>query len=115
MNTFLTKYNQHFESSSSATPQWISFYKTACKFFRRILKDTAEKILMFNGHFYFSGFLTVKNTAKIYYFSISDVRFGLERGLLIRTAQHYKDYTGGPNHFIPIDTDFVENLITYLN
>jgi hypothetical protein len=53
------------------------------------------------GHFYVSGFF--KLNGQLFYFSISDVRNYSENGhwgsILIRTAQHLKDYSGGTNTY----------------
>ena len=49
------------------------------------------------GFYYFSGFLTAPS-GQIYYFSCSDTRGGYNR-LLIRTAKHYEDWTGGSNQY----------------
>ena len=114
MKTFLQKYNQEFESSSSTTPQWNSFYKTACATFRKGLSTVAKDIIMSKGHFYFSGFFTTTDD-RIFYFSISDVRHFPDSNLLIRTAKSYKDYTGGCNQYIKIDMNMfsnIENLVS---
>ena len=109
---FVKEINQNFESSSGTTPQWKSFYRKSLNHFKKILGDVAENIQMSRGHFEFSGFLTVKKTGKIFYFSISDVRhfpFPADK-LLIRTAEHYKDYTGGSNCYVSIDENMETNI-----
>jgi len=62
------------------------------------------------GHFYISGFVDVQG--ETYYFSISDVRngFGANTDILVRTAKDRKDFTGGANHFIPMDNNFAKNF-----
>jgi len=62
------------------------------------------------GHFYISGFFTVGE--KIFYFSLPDVR-GFEfrfQDLMYRTAKHYKDYTGGGNQWVKIETGMAKNM-----
>ena len=52
------------------------------------------------GHFYMSGFFMHKS--QLYYFSIDDVRGFTMDGkynMLIRTAKHLKDWTGGHNTY----------------
>ena len=47
-----------------------------------------------------SGFVRNLSTGKLAYFSSSDVRYSQNawyNNLLVRTAQHEKDYTGGSN------------------
>jgi hypothetical protein len=112
--SFLKEYGKHFESSSSGTPEWNSFYRKGCNFFKKTLKDVAEDIQMSKGHFYFTGFFTVKSTKKIFYFSISDVRFFPNGKLLIRTATDYKDYTGGSNNYLSIDNNLGNALLNFI-
>jgi len=112
--SFLKEYGKHFESSCSSTPEWNSFYRKANNFFKKNLSDVAEKIELSKGHFYFSGFFTVKATGKIFYFSISDVRHFPGSKLLIRSAESYTDYTGGINCYVEIDSNFVSNLKEFI-
>jgi hypothetical protein len=90
-----------FESSSGKTPEFMAF---ARMFRARIKKEAArfqlEVVAWNTGHFYCSGFVKNKITGKFAYFSVSDVRhFPGEwaDNILVRTAQHIKDYTGGAN------------------
>ena len=112
--SFLKEYGKHFESSCSSTPEWKSFYRKGCNFFKKTLKDVATDIVMSKGHFYFSGFFTVKSTGKIYYFSISDVRFFPGSDLMIRTAVSYKDYTGGRNNYMKVDKGLGSRLLEFI-
>ena len=112
--SFISEYGKHFESSCSATPEWNSFYRKACNFFRKTLKDVADDLVMNKGHFYFSGFFTVRETGKIFYFSISDVRHFPGGQLLIRTAKSYKDYSGGTNQYLDVDSKFADRLLNFI-
>ena len=56
------------------------------------------------GFYYFSGFFT-SSTGQVYYMSCSDVRHFPYKQLLIRTAQHYKDFSGGPNQYSGISKE----------
>ena len=110
---FLSELGGHFESSCSATPQWNSFYRKAQNFFRKAIAGLGTDLKMSKGHFYFSGFFTAAS-GQGYYFSISDVRFFPEKRILLRTAENYRDYTGGANHYLPLDGNFRENLKKFL-
>ena len=88
-----------FESSSCLTEEFDSFYKQYRKELKAKLKGF-ELVNISRGHFDISGF--VKNTAteKLAYFSTSDVRYSPDNwynNILVRTAQHDKDYSGGRN------------------
>ena len=81
------------------------------------LKDIGGEVHVFSkNHFSLSGF--IKKDEKLIYFSIDDVRnynlFDKETIILIRTAKHDKDYTGGSNSYTNFDAfrKDVENLFT---
>lgn len=98
--------NQEFESSCHDTPQFLLFYKTFKREFRRLLKDSysVDEIIFSKGHFDVYGFFRVSN-GKIYYFSIGDVRGYTDEGsMLIRSAKDFRDYTGGCNHYISLQS-----------
>lgn len=91
--------NIEFESSCSTTDQFRSFIRDVKKCIKNELKG--YKIDFNMGHFYFSGFAENLTTGKFAYFSSDDVR-GCNNwfdGLLVRTAKHNKDFTGGSNGF----------------
>ncbi len=89
-----------FESSSSTTPEFAAF---AAQYRRELKKQLAKdlELVGFNrGHFYLSGFIKNSLTGKYAYFMTDDVRFsvnGWHNQVLMRTAKHEKDYTGGRN------------------
>jgi len=95
-----------FESSSDTTPQFASFarkYKNAIK--KQLEAHGFELVEWIRGHFYCSGF--AKKSGKYIYFSCSDVRYfsnGWYDDLLVRTAEHDKDYTGGSNNWATLNT-----------
>ena len=90
-----------FESSSGKTPEFMAF----ARMFRAYISKKArlnqlQLVNVSTGHFYLLGFFFNPNTGKYCYFSISDVRYFKDAwwdGVLIRTAQHDKDWTGGSN------------------
>jgi hypothetical protein len=103
-----------FESSSGETQQFKSFVK-AFKKELKTLMGPEYNIQLSSGHFYVSGF--IEQNGKYVYFSTSDVRsFRNEwyNHLLVRTAKHDKDYTGGDNNYttLPNVQKSVERLMS---
>jgi len=92
---------ESFESSSGLTPQFAEFAKDWKADLKSITGPDFEIVNFNRGHFYLSGFLK-HASGKLVYFSISDVRhFGADTwkdDILIRTAKHDRDYTGGSNN-----------------
>ena len=90
-----------FESSSGLTPEFAEFAKDIKSYIKNNNSQEFELKNFSRGHFYFSGFLMNRATGKYVYFSCSDVRHfsnAWNDNLLIRTAEHDKDYTGGRNN-----------------
>jgi len=88
-----------FRSSSGLTEEWAEFSKAIKKELKKI--DGYDLVSYSRGHFFFSAFLKNTTTGKLVYISSSDVRFFKDEWynrLLIRTAQHDKDFTGGANY-----------------
>jgi hypothetical protein len=97
-----------FESSSHETPQFAAFYTKFVKAVKLELKKiNATEIKLSKGHFFISGFFKVGE--QCFYISLSDVRDN-EANLLIRTAKDYKDYSGGANHYVEIDTYMAKKI-----
>lgn len=99
--------NHKFESSMYTTPEFKSF---ATKY-RNVLKAIAERanveLVKFSaGHFDLYGFFRNKETGKFCYVSIFDVRGDVLEAfdrVLVRTAAHDKDFTGGSNWFCSLE------------
>ena len=93
-----------FESSCSLTPEFAEFRRDIKKHIKKSIGPELELIMPFGSlHFAFSGFIKNKKTGKLVYFSSDDVRGGRDgwyNNLLIRTAEHEKDYTGGSNDWV---------------
>lgn len=93
----------NFESSCYTTEQFKSFVRDFRSDMKAILKGTDWTLhSLLPGHFYISGFIKNSINGKLMYFSISDVRFFQDewhRSMLIRTAEHDKDWMGGMNHY----------------
>lgn len=88
-----------FESAPNKTPEFLAFART----FKREFKKQVEAYHLVEGwkwsvnHFEVSGFFRVRGGA-CYYFATGDVRgFAQRRGLLLRSARDFRDFTGGPN------------------
>ena len=111
---FISDYsNYRFESSIGKTKEFSSFATKFKNVIKSILEETnpnCEAILdSFNvGHFYVSGFIKNQANNKFVYFSISDVRCSNVRHdvldcILVRTAEHNKDFRGGNNSYTELE------------
>lgn len=94
-------------------------FKTFCREFKSMITSELNKVgatnyVQSNGHYYISGFFTLKEQP--YYICLDDVRYdcGLynKENLLIRTCTDYSDFRGGTNNNINIDTDMFLNYFT---
>jgi len=96
---------QTFQSSTGLTTEFASFARDYRRFINSVIPDDYELVGFNRGHFYVSGF--IKHKDKYAYFSCSDVRYFPEEwseNILIRTANGPKDYTGGGNRYVNLDT-----------
>jgi hypothetical protein len=94
--------NIEFESSPYATTQFMSFAQVYKKAVKSALGDGFEIVTWQRGHFYISAMIRNKQTKNLVYISCSDVRFFPNEWyshILIRTAKHDKDWTGGVNNY----------------
>lgn len=109
----------YFGSGSYTTKQFDEFFEDFKKSFTYQLKKLKAKEIEFSkGHFYLSGFFKVGE--QFYYFSIGDVRHGFDCvmqwdgnykvKMLIRTAEHNKDYTGGMNRHVFIENGMAKEI-----
>ena len=99
----------YFGSGSSNSNEFVDFYvEFRRKFTTQLKKLKATEIEFSKGHFYLSGFFKVGE--QMYYFSISDVRWGGTDKMLIRTAKHNKDFTGGSNHYVSINSSLYKSI-----
>ncbi|MDE2027081.1 MAG: hypothetical protein KGJ11_00895 [Candidatus Omnitrophica bacterium] len=98
--------DNNFESSTVKTPEFMAFAKMLRAHIKKEARENALEVVGFStGHFYCSGFFKNTATGKFAYFSISDVRYFSDSWIddvLLRTAAHEKDYTGGGNQFVNI-------------
>ena len=108
MNKALQSTHQEFESSSSRTPEYLAWHRLFKREFTKFLtaKEATNIVIGSPNHFDISGFFMLGNA--IWYFRIEDLRWSKAQ-MLIRTAEHYKDYTGGMNQYIPLSSEPVFN------
>jgi hypothetical protein len=113
MKISLQLIKKEFESSCERTPQYLEFHRTFKREFTNLLKPHTTRIEIAKlNHFDVFGFFEL-NDGRIYYFSIGDLRWDKEK-MLVRTAKHFKDYTGGMNQFIKIDDSFAESVLKFI-
>ena len=95
-----------FESSSGLTEPFAQFSRQMKKELTK--RMTGYDLISYSrGHFYFSAFLKNQANEKLVYVNCSDVRYSQDawyKNLLVRTAKHDKDYTGGSNDWATLDT-----------
>ena len=99
-----------FTSGSTTGEDFKVFAKLFLGAVKSAVPPGAKMVNVSTGHYDLSGF--VENDGKYVYFSISDVRhFPREwyTNILIRTAKHEKDYTGGSNGHTTLE-DLGRNL-----
>ena len=102
-----------FESSTGRTPQYLKFHRTFKRELKKLLAPHVTRIEVSKpNHFDVKGFFELNN-GTIYYFSISDLRWFKET-MLIRTAEHFKDWTGGMNQSIILDDCFEDRLLRFI-
>lgn len=109
--------NRGFQSSSTLTPEFKSF---STKFKNAITKEilaVGAKLVSFNrNHFECSGFFKTAD-GQHFYFRLGDVRMWNEGDMvfgrvLMRTAAHEKDYTGGKNNFVTLQSGMLTKWFT---
>jgi len=105
MEKLIKATQENFESSCNKTPQYLKWHKLFKREFTKFLTGTgATKIEISKpNHFDASGFFTAKS-GQIYYFSIFDLRNSKDT-MIIRTAENYKNYTGGSNQYASLSHD----------
>ena len=105
------KYNGKVLDDAGAykSDEFIQFAKDMKSTIRDICKEAGAELVKFSvGHYDVSGF--VAKDGRYVYFSYNEPRnlpIDFDRrdcmqGILMRTAQHDKDYTGGRNNFCTI-------------
>lgn len=98
-------HNEEFESSTCCTAQFAKFAavfrQCMSRFFKTELK--ANIVRFSRGHFEITGFMHRKSGW--WYFNTGDLRSRfMHCDLLLRSAKHDKDYSGGHNQYVPTIT-----------
>lgn len=94
-------YLKEFESSTGETMEYREFIKDTKKALKAIFADTGFELVEFTKiHFCYSCFVRNKETGLLAYLTIDDIRSPNKFGsgfdsILVRQAEHVKDYTGG--------------------
>lgn len=110
MNKTIALLKIGFVSSSQTTPQFKAFCRTFKSEFKKILNSLGCVDLECSiGHFYISGFFNSAD-GQLWYFNLGDVRWMGQLNILVRTAKHRKDYTGGGNMYAKLE-GLAENLV----
>lgn len=105
MEKAIRETQKNFESSSIRTPEYLRWHHL----FKRQLKTFLLEygITVFNpskpNHFDFSAFFQTP-AGQWFYVSVSDLR-GFKDSMLIRTAKHEKDFTGGVNRYCGLNNE----------
>ena len=104
--TFVKKYDGRVleDAGTCNSQEFITFANDFCSVAKEVAKKIGAELVSFSvGHYYFSGFMS--RDGKFVYFSYDLPRhmtLDLSRadslqGILVRTAKHQRDYTGGSN------------------
>lgn len=99
----LKKYlNNEFSSGGYTGDDYKSFQNKYINYLRSMCRSSGwELVKAGRNHYCFSAFIKNKQN-KYVYLSISDVRYFSNewyKNILIRTAAHEKDYSGGRNNY----------------
>ena len=112
----ISQLKREFIDSGDKTAEFKSFCRMFKFEFKKVLDELGCTDLECSyGHFIISGFFNSAD-GRLWYFSLNDVRdmkYERELRLLVRTAKHHKDYTGGMNRFALLDdiTDDLKRII----
>lgn len=93
-------WSRNHENRSDAFAQFLKDFRSDIK---RMAKAKGWRVLPFKGNWFtVSGFLYHEASGRYLYFSVSDVRNckNAWEAMLLRSARHATDYTGGSNNFI---------------
>lgn len=106
MKKAIAETQKEFESASYRTPEYLAWHRLFKREFTKFLESRGMTGIEFSkpNHFDMSGFFKDGAKDQIWYFSVGDLR-GFKDAMLIRTAKHYKDYTGGMNQYVSLLQD----------
>lgn len=103
MQKAITETKQKFQSSCGHTVQYLNWFEVFKNGFTRFLKKNGVTGIKFEKPNHFDIFGFFRNGEQIYYFRIEDLRWAKDK-MLIRTAKHYTDYSGGCNEFVSLNS-----------
>ena len=102
--------NYEFSSGCYTGNDYKMFERTYINYLRSLSKENGWEFVKANkNHYCFTAF--VKKNNRYVYISVSDVRFNQNAWyykVLIRRAEHEKDYTGGRNIYVPLPALAIE-------
>ncbi len=101
----------NFYSSTTRTPEYISFERKYRNYIKKHLPENYSIHKFNNNHFEFSCVIKTNNE-KFLYMSIPDVRYfpnEWRNNILIRTMAHDHDWTAGSNNRTDLD-HFTEDI-----
>lgn len=106
MKKALAATQKEFESASYKTPEYLAWHRLFKREFTKFLQSKGMTGIEISkpNHFDMHGFFKDGARDQIWYFSISDLRW-FKDNMLIRTAKHYKDFTGGMNQYVPLSSE----------
>ena len=117
MQKTITELQKPFESSSSCTPEYLAWHRLFKREFNAFLKKYGSNDIQISkpNHFDVSGFFKLKD-GQSWWFRIEDIRWS-KSTMLIRTAKDFKDYTGGHNRFLRLNSieNFTNDFINTTN
>jgi len=109
MDKTIAQLRRGFVSSYCKTQEFIAFCRTFRFEFKKVLNELGcTGLECIYGHFYISGFFDSAD-GRTWYFCLDDVRDMVKQELLVRTAQHLKDFRGGINRYAQLN-DLVNEL-----
>lgn len=97
-------------NTSSDYEKFQSEYRTVLRNIGKQIDMTLYKFI--KNHYEFSAVLKSETSGRLYYISISDVRYFPNKwntSILYRTMEHPNDWKGGNNHFSTLE-NLAENL-----
>lgn len=106
MQSIIKWKHHHFTSGAYIGDDFKDFSKDFKSYLKRIMDTVGGTVLSFNrGHYYCSAFIMRSSDNQVIYISTPDVRWGENEfnRILVRTAVHEKDFTGGSNRHTPIE------------
>lgn len=111
----MKEYKETNYTGADLPESFRKFCRTEKAWLKKVVTSMGGTNLMLSRGFYFYfGFFTAKN-GQVYYFSISDIRHFNDGKMLIRTATHYGDFSGGQNQYAERTSAGVTKFLTQIS